>query len=62
MYVMYGQVDGLFHWYLWLSDNKGLLLLLQERNSKMALMGMDISAGDLLISTNAIYQAQRKLA
>ncbi len=28
MYVMYGQVDGLFHWYLWLSDNKGLLLLL----------------------------------
>ncbi len=28
MYVMYGQVEGLFHWYLWLSDNKGLLLLI----------------------------------
>ncbi len=28
MLCMYGQVDGLFHWYLWLSDNKGLLLLL----------------------------------
>ncbi len=26
MLCMYGQVDGLFHWYLWLSDNKGLLL------------------------------------
>ncbi len=26
--MLYGQVDGLFHWYLWLSDNKGLLLLL----------------------------------
>ncbi len=30
---MYGQVDGLFHWYLWLSDNKGLLLLNYKQNS-----------------------------
>ncbi len=36
--------------------------LVQELNSKMAPMVMEISAGDLLISTNAIYQALHKIA